>query len=94
MENYSVNGIEARRQPFTWTLNGAPTLTVLGVQMPFQFLFGNFENRFYQPFNQYGISPRYKWLTVHAGYRNVNFQPYTMAGYRLLGGGIDRDAVL
>ena len=42
MENYSVNGIEARRQPFTWTLNGAPTLTVLGVQMPFQFLFGNF----------------------------------------------------
>jgi len=89
MENYSVNGIAARRQPFTWTLNGAPTLTVLGVQMPFQFLFGNFENRFYQPFNQYGISPRYKWLTVHAGYRNVNFQPYTMAGYRLLGGGIE-----
>ncbi|HRD53802.1 MAG TPA: hypothetical protein PKY96_14265 [Flavobacteriales bacterium] len=89
MESYSVNGISPRRQPFTWTLSGAPTLTVLGVQMPFQLLLGNFENRFYQPFNQYGISPRYKWLTVHAGYRNINFQPYTLAGYRMLGGGVE-----
>jgi hypothetical protein len=87
MESYSVNGIPPRRQPFTWTLSGAPTLNVLGVTMPFQLLVGNFENRFYQPFNQYGISPRYKWLTVHAGYRNINFQPYTLAGFRMLGGG-------
>lgn len=89
MESYSVNGIDPRRQPFTWTLSGAPTLDVLGVSMPFQLLFGNFENRFYQPFNQYGISPRYKWLTVHAGYRNINFQPYTLAGFRILGGGVE-----
>lgn len=89
MESYSVNGIPPRRQPFTWTLSGAPTLNVLGVTMPFQLLLGNFENRFYQPFNQYGISPRYKWLTVHAGYRNINFQPYTLAGFRILGGGVE-----
>ncbi|MBX2979492.1 MAG: hypothetical protein KF905_09370 [Flavobacteriales bacterium] len=89
LESYSVNGIEARRQPFTWMISGAPTLTVLGVQMPFQLLLGNFENRFYQPFNQYGISPRYKWLTVHAGYRNVNFSQYTLAGFRMLGGGFE-----
>ncbi|MEX1131642.1 MAG: hypothetical protein WEC15_00320 [Flavobacteriales bacterium] len=89
MESYSANGIPPRRQPFTWTLSGAPTLNVLGITMPFQLLLGNFENRFYQPFNQYGISPRYKWLTVHAGYRNINFQPYTLAGFRILGGGVE-----
>ena len=89
IESYSVKGIDPRRQPFTWTLSGAPTLNVLGVTMPFQLLLGNFENRFYQPFNQYGISPRYKWLTVHAGYRNINFQPYTLAGFRILGGGVE-----
>lgn len=89
LETYSVNGIEARRQPFTWIISGAPTLTVLGVQMPFQILLGNFENRFFQPFNQYGISPRYKWLTVHAGFRNVNFSRYTLAGFRMLGGGVE-----
>jgi hypothetical protein len=26
---------------------------------------------------------------VHAGYRNVNFSPYTLAGHRMLGGGVE-----
>jgi hypothetical protein len=89
LEHYSANGIENRKQPFSWMITGAPVLTILGVQMPFSFLFSNFENRYYQPFNQYGISPKYKWITVHAGYRNIQFSPYTLAGYRMLGGGIE-----
>jgi hypothetical protein len=35
------------------------------------------------------MSPYYKWLTVHAGYRNVNFSRYSMAGHTFLGGGIE-----
>lgn len=31
LETYSMDGMAARRQPFTWTIAGAPTLTVLGV---------------------------------------------------------------
>jgi hypothetical protein len=89
LEHYSASGLENRKQPFSWMITGAPVLTILGVQMPFSFLFSNFENRYYQPFNQYGISPKYKWLTVHAGYRNIQFSPYTLAGYRMLGGGIE-----
>jgi hypothetical protein len=89
LESYSANGIENRKKPFSWMISGTPMLTILGVQMPFSFLFSNFENRYYQPFNQYGISPRYKWITVHAGYRNVQFSPYTLAGYRMLGGGVE-----
>jgi hypothetical protein len=89
LESYSANGIENRKQPFSWMISGSPTLTLLGIQMPFSFLFSNFENRYYQPFNQYGISPKYKWITVHAGYRNIQFSPYTLAGYRMLGGGLE-----
>ena len=89
LESYSAKGIENRKQPFSWMISGAPVLTILGVQMPFTVLFSNFENRYYQPFNQYGISPKYKWITVHAGYRNITFSPYTLAGYRMLGGGIE-----
>jgi hypothetical protein len=89
LESYSANGIENRKKPFSWMISGTPVLTILGVQMPFSFLFSNFENRYYQPFNQYGISPKYKWITVHAGYRNVQFSPYTLAGYRMLGGGVE-----
>jgi hypothetical protein len=89
LEHYAASGVENRKQPFSWMITGSPVLTILGVQMPFSFLFSNFENRYYQPFNQYGISPKYKWLTVHAGYRNIQFSPYTLAGYRMLGGGIE-----
>jgi hypothetical protein len=89
LESYSASGIESRKKPFSWMISGAPTITVLGVQMPFSFLFSNFENRYYQPFNQYGISPKYKWATFHAGYRNIQFSPYTLAGYRMLGGGVE-----
>lgn len=88
-EFYSASGLENRKKPFSWLISGAPVVTLLGIDMPFSFLFSNFENRYYQPFNQYGISPRYKSLTVHAGYRNISFSPYTLAGYRMLGGGAE-----
>ncbi|WEK33423.1 MAG: hypothetical protein P0Y53_13105 [Candidatus Pseudobacter hemicellulosilyticus] len=89
LESYSASGIDNRKKPFSWMISGAPVLSILGVDMPFSFLFSNFENHYYQPFNQYGISPRYKWATLHAGYRNVHFSPYTLAGYRMLGGGLE-----
>ncbi len=89
LEHYSASGIELRRKPFSWMLSGSPTVTVLDVPIPLTVLFSNFENRFYQPFNQYGVSPRFKWVTLHAGYRNVQFSPFTLAGHRMLGGGFE-----
>ncbi|RYY54740.1 MAG: hypothetical protein EOO09_13200 [Chitinophagaceae bacterium] len=89
LESYNAHGIEKRKKPFSWLVSGAPIVTVLGVQVPFSFLFSNFENRYYQPFNQFGISPRYKWATFHAGYRNIQFSQFTLAGYRMLGGGVE-----
>lgn len=89
LESYSATGIQNRKQPFTWMITGNPTLTVYGVDLPFSFLFSNFDNKYYQPFNQFGISPKYKWATAHLGYRNVVFNPFTLGGARMLGGGIE-----
>jgi hypothetical protein len=88
-ESYSVRGLSARRQPFSWVISGAPNVKIFGFQLPFNFLFSNFQNRYYQPFNQYGVSPKYKWIKLHAGYRNISFSPYTLAGFRMLGGGFE-----
>lgn len=52
-------------------------------------MLSNFENKFYQPFNQFGISPKYKWATLHLGYRNLTYSNYTLAGHRILGAGFD-----
>lgn len=86
---YQANGISNRRPPLTYFLNGSPTLSIYGIQIPFQFMLTKDQRSFQQPFNQFGLSPRYKWIIVHGGYRNVNFSPFTLAGHTMLGGGIE-----
>lgn len=86
---YSASGIENRRSPFSYILTGSPTLSVYGVAIPLSFTYSEQERSFRQPFNQFGMSPTYKWITVHAGYRNVSFSPYTLGGHTMLGGGVE-----
>jgi hypothetical protein len=86
---YGVSGIQNRRQPFSWYLSGAPTLKIYGITMPFSLTVSEQERRFSQPFNQYGVSPYYKWVKLHLGYRNVRFGDFTLAGANFLGAGIE-----
>lgn len=86
---YAVNGIENRRQPFTWYLNGTPTIKLYGISIPFSFTVSEQERSFSQPFNRYGASPTYKWIKLHAGYRSVRFSDFTLGSANFLGGGIE-----
>lgn len=86
---YQANRIPGRRSPFSWVLSGSPVISVYGVRIPVSFTFSEQERSFSQPFNQFGLSPTYKWITLHGGYRNVSFSPYTLAGHTMLGGGIE-----
>ncbi len=86
---YHAEGINGRRQPFSWYLSGAPVLTIYGVVMPFSLVVSEQESRFSQPFNQYGVSPYYKWVKLHLGYRNVRFSNYTLGGANFLGAGVE-----
>lgn len=86
---YSVNGAAARRSPFSYVLSGSPVLSIYGIVVPLSFTYSEQQRSFSQPFNQFGMSPTYKWITVHGGYRNINFSPYTLAGHTMLGGGIE-----
>jgi hypothetical protein len=86
---YHASGIPNRYLPFSYVISGSPTLSIYGVQIPFSFVIGTQQSSFTQPFNEFGMSPSYKWITVHGGYRNVMFSPYTLAGHTFLGGGIE-----
>lgn len=86
---YRVNEIPYRRQPFNWSLSGTPVLHIYGMSLPFSFYFSNQQLGFQQPFNQFGISPTYKWATAHLGYSSVKFSDYTLAGRRFLGAGAE-----
>ncbi len=86
---YSVEGIEPRQPDAIYSLSGNFTVNIYNLSLPFSFLVGNQENNYSQPFNRFGVSPKYKWLTVHLGHRNVKFSPYTLAGHSFLGVGVE-----
>lgn len=86
---YASQGIPNRMQPFSWFINGSPTLSIYGITLPFTFTFSEQERRFSQPFNQWGVSPYYKWITLHGGYRNLRFSEFTLNGHTILGGGVE-----
>jgi hypothetical protein len=86
---YNANGIPARQRAFSYLFNGAPTISIYGVSFPFSVVVSDQQRGFTQPFNQYGISPTYKWLTLHAGWQSIQWSQYTLAGYNFLGGGVE-----
>jgi hypothetical protein len=94
---YNASGIKPRRDPFYWVLNANLNFMLFDkISVPFSATitqqdknFTNGLDKFSQPFNQFGLSPRYKWLTLHAGFRVMDFSEYTYSGTMFLGGGVE-----
>ena len=87
---YNSSGISSQRKPFSYIITGSPTVSIYNsFTIPITFTFSEQERSVRQPFNQFGMSPYYKWITVHAGYRNINYSQFTLAGHTFLGGGVD-----
>lgn len=88
---YTASGIESRRDPLYWLLSGNLTLSYWQITAPFSFTLSQQDQtfRYPQPFNQFGISPTYKYVTLHAGYRSMNFSEFTLAGTIFMGLGVE-----
>lgn len=88
---YTASGIESRRDPLYWMLSGNLTLSYWQISAPFSFTLSQQDQtfRYPQPFNQFGISPTYKYVTLHAGYRSMNFSEFTLAGTIFMGLGVE-----
>jgi hypothetical protein len=86
---YGVNGIESRRDPYSFFASGNLNFNLYGWSVPLSFTYSNQQTSFRQPFNQYGLHPTYKWVTAHVGYSSMNFSPYTLGGHLFLGAGVD-----
>ncbi|WP_149839883.1 hypothetical protein [Chitinophaga agrisoli] len=88
---YTSSGLsEGRRDPYNFFLSGNLDINIYGWSVPFSFNYSN-QSRvtFQQPFNQYGLTPTYKWITGHLGYSSMNFSSYTLAGHLFNGVGVD-----
>lgn len=88
----TISGAPRRQDPFSWTVGGSLTPALYGVQFPFSFIFSSQSKSYTQPFNQFGISPSYKSLRTHLGYRSMSFSRYTMSGTTFFGAGMEFNA--
>ena len=86
---YAANGIDSRRDPYTYFASGNVNFSLYGWSVPFSFSFSNQNTSFQQPFNQYSIHPTYKWFTGHLGYISMSYSPYTVNGHIFLGAAVD-----
>jgi hypothetical protein len=87
--HYHVDGIPSRRKDFSWYLTGNPNFRIYGIDIPFNFTVSEQERSFRQPFNQFSITPSYKWIKLYLGYTNITWSPFTWAGQTALGAGVE-----
>ena len=86
---YATSDSISRREPYTFYTAGNLNINIYDVNMPFTFSYSNQKTNFTQPFNQYCLHPKYKWVTAHIGYTSMSFSPYTLSGHLFLGAGAD-----
>jgi hypothetical protein len=86
---YKNWGGDPRQQPFMYSVSGAPALDIKGVTMPFSVIYSNQVFSYQQPFNQFGLAPRFKYGTVYLGTTSIRQSNYTLAGQRFTGVGTE-----
>ncbi|MFO7654210.1 MAG: hypothetical protein R6X25_10355 [Candidatus Krumholzibacteriia bacterium] len=86
---YDASGRPDAREPFSWTLRGAPILHVHGVNVPLTVILTEQDRDFRQPLNRLGAHPRLGWATGHLGYSSLAWSPYSLAGQSILGVGVE-----
>ena len=78
-----------RQDPHAYSISGNAVLSLYGWQIPFTLSYANQQFNSSNPFQQFGITPRYKWIKMHLGYSSMSFSPYTLNNHTFLGGGAE-----
>ena len=75
--------------PAFWSANLNVNLDIYGFAVPLSAVITNGKVNLSNSFSQFGMSPRYKWVTLHVGYRQYSYSPFTVGGQTFMGGGIE-----
>lgn len=93
---YYSDGIEDRRNsPYQLFLTGNLNFLLFEeLSLPVSFTYSNQRFNYNQPlnqqqFNQFGMSPKYRKVTGHLGWRSMAFSPYSLNGHTFLGAGAE-----
>lgn len=87
---YLSHGIDPRRPGARWRMALSPRATLFGeVTVSAELLVSTEETEFRQNIGQIGLSPSWRWVTLHLGDFTRDYTRYTVQGARVRGGGVD-----
>ncbi|MCC6600355.1 MAG: hypothetical protein IT223_06735 [Crocinitomicaceae bacterium] len=86
---WQSNNNYSSRPPFIGNIYADPRLSYGKFTISSLIQLGTLADQYKQAFNRIGISPQYKWITVHLGHRYYNYSPYSANGRTIWGAGID-----
>lgn len=87
---YSRSGeIANRSSPLAYALNGNLRLSYGDFSIPISATYNNQRGSISNPFAFYGLSPSYKWATLHLGHRSIPFGKYLVSGQPFFGVGME-----
>jgi hypothetical protein len=89
LQFYNTDKTNPSLSPFVWYLQGSPVVSLYGIVLPFSFRISEQQRDFRQPFNQFGVSPSYKWAKLHLGYKSLNWSTFALAGHSISGAGFE-----
>lgn len=90
---YAMSSVGGQRDPFVYAVNGNLTVSFMNFSIPLSL---NLTNAGFSYSYQYprlpsrlSLHPKYKIIQAHIGDFSMNFSPYTMSGFQIVGAGID-----
>jgi hypothetical protein len=90
---WSQSTVGGTRDPFIYSVGGNLNFSFLSVTIPVSLNFTNagFSYSYQYPRlpNRLSIHPKYKSWQAHIGDFSMNFSPYTISGFQLVGAGLD-----
>ncbi len=86
---YSSNENIDSRPNYSWNVNGNVLARVNKWSIPASFVINQYGHSNAPAFVQAGLSPSYKWATIHVGYRYMTFSPFTFEGQNFKGLGLE-----
>lgn len=87
-EAYNVQGINNRRSPLSYYINGRVSISYKGVNIPVSVSYRDAQFSYDYNFNRIGIAPSYKWVKLYLGWNTMNFSQYTLSGRAFYGIGL------
>ncbi|MEO0734593.1 MAG: hypothetical protein AAFZ52_17285 [Bacteroidota bacterium] len=90
LATYLISGDQpARASSLAYVLSGNLSFNYGDLSIPLNVTYRDQQGSISNPFQYYGLSPRYKWITGHFGWRNIPLSRYSFSGQTFLGYGVE-----